>query len=183
MKIEGDLRFFFSLLLFLGLVLLRSVHMGRRLITTRRNPAALGSLPLKALMLVTAIVAAGLALFGAIHVPSAGLSSRYVISVFLGLLGLADVRNDWRFVANPRPTPMAWWYQHMGCMLGAGIAFHTAFLVFGARQWFGLKLFGGPLALISWVLPSAVGIPAISIWIRSYRRRFGDLSPRPVSAP
>jgi hypothetical protein len=27
-------------------------------------------------------------------VPSAGLSSLYVISVFLGLLGLADVRND-----------------------------------------------------------------------------------------
>ena len=34
-----------------------------------------------------------------------------------------------------------------------------------------------------WVLPSAVGIPAISIWIHSYRRKFGELSPRPASAP
>ena len=68
-------------------------------------------------------------------------------------------------------------------MLGAGIAFHTAFIVFGARQWFALKLFGGPTALVPWVLPSAVGIPTISIWIRSYRRRFGELPPPPASAP
>lgn len=73
-KIEGDMRFFLSILLFLALVL-RSLHMGRRLIKTRSSPTALANLPLKALMLVTGIVAAGLALFGAIHVPSAGLCS------------------------------------------------------------------------------------------------------------
>jgi hypothetical protein len=59
-------------------------------------------------MLVMGIVAVGLALFGAIHVPSAGLSSRYLTSVFLGLLTVADARRDWRFLANPRPTPTAW---------------------------------------------------------------------------
>jgi hypothetical protein len=107
-QIEGDIRFFSSILLFLALVRLRSVHVGRRLIKTRSNPDALANLPLKALMLVTGTVAVGLALFGAIHVPSAELSSRYLISVFLGLLGVADVRRDWRFLANPRPTPMAW---------------------------------------------------------------------------
>jgi hypothetical protein len=132
--IEGDIRFFSSNLLFLALVRLRSVHVGRRVIKTCSNPDALANLPLKALMLVTGIVAVGLALFGAIHVPSARLSSRYLISVFLGLLGVADVRRDWQFLANPRPTPMAWWYQHMGCMLGAGIAFHTTFIVFGAHS-------------------------------------------------
>jgi hypothetical protein len=133
-QIEGDIRFFSSILLFLALVRLRSVHVGRRLIKTRSNPDALANLPLKALMLVTGTVAVGLALFGAIHVPSAELSSRYLISVFLGLLGVADVRRDWRFLANPRPTPMAWWYYHMGCMLGVGIAFHNAFIVFGAHS-------------------------------------------------
>lgn len=107
-QIEGDIRFFSSILLFLALVRLRSVHVGRRLIKTRSNPDALANLPLKALMLVTGTVAVGLALFGAIHVPSAELSSRYLISVFFGLLGVADVRRDWRFLANPRPTPMAW---------------------------------------------------------------------------
>ena len=67
--------------------------------------------------------------------------------------------------------------------LGAGIAFHTAFIVFGARQWFGLQLFGGPLlGLLPWVLPSAIGIPTISIWIRSYRRRFGEVHPRTAPA-
>lgn len=46
-QIEGDIRFFFSILLFLALMLRRSVHMGRRLIKTRSNPAALANLPLK----------------------------------------------------------------------------------------------------------------------------------------
>ena len=53
MQIEGDIRFFFPILLFLALVLLRSVHMGRRLIKTRSNPVALANLPRKALMLAT----------------------------------------------------------------------------------------------------------------------------------
>ena len=110
MQIEGDIHFFFPILLFLALVLLRSVHMGLRLIKTRRNPLALANLPRKALMLVTGVVAVGLALFGAIHVPSAGLSRRYLSSVFLGLLGVADVRRDWRILAIPPPTPVAWWY-------------------------------------------------------------------------
>jgi hypothetical protein len=91
-------------------MLLRSVHVGLWLIKTRSKPVALANLPRKALMLVTGVVAVGLALFGAIHVPSAGLSRRYLSSVFLGLLGVADVRRDSRVLAIPWPTPMAWWY-------------------------------------------------------------------------
>ena len=41
---------------------------------------------------------------------------------------------------------MAWWYEHMGSMLGGGIAFHTAFLVLGAGRLFGLRL-DGPAAV------------------------------------
>lgn len=181
-QIERDIRFFFSILLLLALTLLQSVYMGRRLITTRSTPTALASRPLKALTVLTGVVAVGLTAFGAVHVPNAGPGSRYLISIVLGLLSAADARSDWRFLTNPRPSPRAWWYKHMGCMLGAGIAFHTAFVVFGARRWLDLQLLGGPLALLPWVLPTAIGVPAISIWIRYYRRRFGDLTPPAASA-
>lgn len=67
-----------------------------------------------------------------------------------------------------------WFYEHLGAMLGAGIAFHTAFAVFGANRLFSLGLEGW-LAVVPWVLPAAIGIPATALWEKRYRRRFGDL--------
>jgi hypothetical protein len=58
-------------------------------------------------------------------------------------------------------------------MIGAGIAFHTAFAVFGARQLFQLSPQGWA-AVLPWVLPAAVGIPAIAVWTRYYRWRSGN---------
>ena len=76
---------------------------------------------------------------------------------------------------------MAWWYKHMEAMIGNGVAFHTAFLVFGARGVIGGVL-EGPLALLPWVLPTAIAIPALHFWIRSYKRKFGEL-PREAGEP
>ena len=73
-----------------------------------------------------------------------------------------------------RTSPRAWLYEHLGSMLGAGIAFHTAFAVFGSAQLFDLGL-SGWTAVVPWVAPAAIGIPAIFLWTRHYRRKFGDL--------
>ncbi len=73
------------------------------------------------------------------------------------------------------PSPRGWMYEHLGAMLGAGIAFHTAFAVFGASRLFDIGLTGW-VSVIPWVLPAAVGIPATIIWTRSYRRRYGELA-------
>ena len=56
-------------------------------------------------------------------------------------------------------------------MLGGGIAFHTAFAVFGGARLFDLGLEGG-LAVIPWVLPALIGVPAIAIWVRHYKKEF-----------
>lgn len=77
-------------------------------------------------------------------------------------------------------SPKAWFYEHMGSLLGTGIAFHTAFAVFGATRLFELG-FHGWISVVPWVLPAAIGIPAIVIWTRYYRRRFGDLPSREVA--
>ena len=37
------------------------------------------------------------------------------------------------------------------------------------------------MRIVPWVLPAAIGIPAIAIWTRYYRKKFGELL-RPSSA-
>ena len=98
-----------------------------------------------------------------------------MIPVALGTLGIAGYFEERRFLANPRPTPMAWWYKHMEGMIGSGIAFHTAFLVFGGQRLFGGALMQGSWSFLPWILPAALGIPALQIWTRHYKRRFGEL--------
>ena len=39
------------------------------------------------------------------------------------VIGIAGYFEDRRFLANFRPTPVAWWYKHMDGMVGSGIAF------------------------------------------------------------
>lgn len=56
---------------------------------------------------------------------------------------------------------------HLGSMIGAGIASHTAFFVFGANRFFG-ELFTGNMKLIPWVLPGVVGSIIIFVLSRRY---------------
>jgi uncharacterized membrane protein len=67
-----------------------------------------------------------------------------------------------------RPAvPMHWWLAHMGNMLGACIAAATAFALAAGRR---IGVPGDSLAL--WLGPTAIGLPAIAIWIGYYWRRF-----------
>lgn len=124
--------------------------------------------------------AAGLTLVGGLGLLAlamwplgAGRGVSAVPLVFGGLaIGLAarDVRSFLRPPADPR----AWWYQHMGNMLGAYIATVSAFSVvnFTALP---------PAARFLW--PTVVGSPLIAIWTRYYKRRFagGRTRARPAT--
>jgi hypothetical protein len=110
-----------------------------------------------------------------------GLAWRQPVFVFMSPIGFLVGPGNLRFARRPRTTPMAWWYEHMGSMLGGGIAFHTAFFVLGAGRLLGLQL-EGVAAVAPWVLPSLVGIPASAIWTLYYRRKFGDLGRRQPAA-
>ncbi len=70
-------------------------------------------------------------------------------------------------------APKSWLYEHLGGMLGGGIAFHTAFAVFGGARLFNFGLEGG-LAVIPWVLPTLIGVPATAIWTRHYKNKFAQ---------
>ena len=79
-----------------------------------------------------------------------------------------------KVIHGRRPEKKAWFYEHMGAMLGTGVAFHTAFAVFGASRLFDLGLTGW-VAIIPWITPALIGIPASVIWTRFYQRKFSDL--------
>ena len=97
-----------------------------------------------------------------------------IVLFALSPIGFGVGFGNLRYLRGREKSKRGWFYEHLGGMLGAGIAFHTAFAVFGANRLFNLGLEGW-LAVMPWILPALVGIPASVIWTRYYRRRFGEL--------
>ena len=173
-EIPADQIMFVAILGFLGLLLLGGVETGVRAMRTRRQPDHFVGWRLRLLSLMQAGAGLALLVFGLVHVVRSG-GGHFWIPVALGGAGIANYFEDRRLLANPRPTPMAWWYTHMGGMVGSGIAFHTAFLVFGGQRLFGGALIQGTWSFLPWILPAALGLPALHVWTRYYKRRFGEL--------
>jgi hypothetical protein len=178
----GNVRFLFFILWYLSSAVLVGVQMGVRVLRTKNDPAKLETLPLRWNLNLLGLIALSLGLFGLYNSATADSGSRYIICVVIGFLGIADYRESLRFLKNPRPTPRAWWYKHMECMIGCGIGFHTAFLVFGFSRLVPAAALPGGWALLPWIAPTAIGVPLMLAWIRYYKRRFGELeySPEPA---
>jgi hypothetical protein len=86
------------------------------------------------------------------------------VPVVFGLLGMVLAGIDvWRFV-RPPADERAWWFAHMGGMLGSYIAAVSAFSVVN---------FAFLPTAVRWLWPTIVGTPLIALWIRYYRIRFG----------
>ena len=95
----------------------------------------------------------------------------YVLSP-IGISTCLDIKTS---IKNKHNYKKAWLYEHLAALLGTGIAFHTAFAVFGAAQIFDINL-SGYLQVIPWITPALIGIPAIMIWTRIYKQKYGDLN-------
>jgi uncharacterized membrane protein len=86
-------------------------------------------------------------------------------AVVFGLVGMGLAgKSMWQFLHPPREK-MFWWYEHLGNMLGSYIAAWTAFSVVTI----GRFVHGG---WVIWVLPTAIGVPAISLTTAYYKRKF-----------
>ena len=156
---------------YLGLVTFATVRQAMRALATRRAPETLWTPFHEALAWASIGSSAALIAF-ALTVWSD------VSPILLGLspIGLFTGRNMLRLMRNPRAERMGWFYSHLGSMLGGGIAFHTAFAVFGVQRLWAYDL-AGPLAVVPWILPTVIGLPAIAIWTRHYRRKFNRRAP------
>lgn len=98
-------------------------------------------------------------------------ASSAILLYALSPIGIFTGAGNLRYITAAAPPPRVWWYEHLGAMLGAGVAFHTAFAVFGSTRLFDIGL-DGWLAVIPWIAPTVVGVPAIALWTRHYRRKF-----------
>ncbi|MEM6689484.1 MAG: hypothetical protein AAF664_08665 [Planctomycetota bacterium] len=167
--LSGNIRFFFAILGALMCGLVSGIQLGSYCMRTKgkhdktRNRVLL-------FQILAALASASLAVFGAWQWLQTG-EGRYTLPLALGAFFAFDSRSAIRFLLSNESRDKEWWYLHMECMLGGGIAFYTAFFVFGFSRLSGVEL-SGFMQVIPWIIPSAIGIPATHLWIASYRRRF-----------
>lgn len=163
--IAHDMRMMATFLFYLVIITFTPVYHGVRVLATRRAPHRLRT-PFHTFTSAAAIAGSGAMI-------AVGIIAGQPVLLFMSPIGFLIGFGQLQFARKPYPTPMAWWYEHMGAMLGGGIAFHTAFLVLGAGRLIGLR-FDGLAGAIPWILPSLIGIPASEIWTRYYKRRFKE---------
>lgn len=163
----------FGFIVFLGyltLVTYVTVHHGMALLRHKRDPAALRT-PFN-----IGLAYAAMAASAAIVTYAIVMDPPIKILLFaLSPIGFLSGGGILRYIGSAPPSPREWWYEHMGAMLGGGIAFHTAFAVFGVSRLFDIGLTGW-VAVIPWVAPALIGVPGTAIWTRYYRRKFGELA-------
>lgn len=125
--------------------------------------------------------AASAASLGIVVLALARWTGSSILLLAMSPIGFFAGRGIRRYLQGEDTSSRAWFYEHMGATLGAGIAFHTAFAVFGASRLFDYQL-AGVISVLPWILPTLIGVPAGAVWERYYRRKFGDLPANPAVA-
>ena len=96
-----------------------------------------------------------------------------IVAIVFGLLGMRLAVGEMRkFIWKPKEK-MFWWYTHLGNFIGSYIAAWTAFLVTNIHPE------GAVMGKMLWLLPTAVGVPAIILTTAYYKRKF---APKPKVA-
>ncbi|WP_338865354.1 hypothetical protein [Myxococcus stipitatus] len=146
-----------------------SVSMGVRVLRTRARTTPnrnLFDLGLSALTL-------GLGLF----TGAWGLAVDIPLLWGFSLVGIVLGGSSLRYWLRAPQERMHWWFEHMGAMIGSGIATLTAVLVVNARH---LGIEGMQLAVF--LAPTVVGVTGLRLWVRYYRAKFAPkLTPRATS--
>jgi hypothetical protein len=154
--------------LFLGtiaLITLSGIHQLVRAPARKRESVPAPTFTDRALPLATSIAGVATAATGLVFAK--GLLVAFgSLAVFAGI-------GDLRFSLRKLPSRMAWWYQHMSGAMVTVIAALTAFLVFGGRRLLAQIVPDG-YGWILWIAPAIVIVPATELWIRRYKRRFGE---------
>jgi hypothetical protein len=89
----------------------------------------------------------------------------------LSPIGIGNGLGILAVIGGRRAEPGQWKLEHLNALLGCGVAFHTAFAVFGMNRILPLDL-PGTWQVLPWILPAAIGLPAAALMTRYYRRQF-----------
>jgi len=158
-------RVFATFLAYLAGITLAAGWQGVWAIETNREPKTMRT-PF-ALALNLAAILGGVAVFTlGIKYRSGPLIGLSPIGPFIGVGNL-------RYLLRGPQTRMHWWYEHLGSMVGTGIAGYTAFLVFGGSRLFP-TVARSQLFTVFWILPTLLGVPAIFLTVAYYQRKFHE---------
>lgn len=150
---------------YLGVITLATVHPGVRSIQHKREPERLRTSFHTGLN--------GLSIGVGLAVGAFGIATGTWLLLALAPIGPAQGTHALRYARRPPASRMAHRYEHMAGMLTGGIAFHTAFAVFGVQRFVEYSP-DGIVGILPWVLPAALGSIGIAVWTRIYRHRFGE---------
>ena len=170
-----DLYGFAFFLGYLGIATFASVRQSIRAVETRRQPETLKT----PFHLGLAYASIG----GSVGVIVYALTAWSDVSIILLALSPGGIFTGRRMLAlmrNPGAERMGWFFSHMGAMIGGGIAFHTAFAVFGVQRLWDYQL-AGLLGVLPWILPTLIGIPGLVYAQIHYRRKFNRTAPAAVA--
>ncbi len=159
---------FITFLAYLTLVTFVTVHHGMQVLRHKRNPAGLNTKFNVVLAYGSIAASIGIIAYALLLSPP-----NMILLIALSPIGFGNGFGQLRYMNSSTPSKRVWMYEHLGAMLGAGIAFHTAFAVFGSTRLFDIGLTGW-VAIIPWVAPTIIGIPAIVLWTRYYRQKYGE---------
>lgn len=173
-ELELEIRFFFVILLVLASWILMSLTVGISALRVRQDPLAMTRGIVRPSCWLAIAINAAAVIFGAYHWMQLGQTG-YIVPIVLGVIGCGEASKHLQFARDPFPTKMAWWYKHMDCMLGTGVGFYTAFIVFGSSRLFEVDR-SHWTSFIPWIVPTLIGAPVTLLWIRYYKKKFGELT-------
>lgn len=166
----NQMRFLGSLLGALSIYTLVPLVLSHYWLKAKTTPNIIHSAPLKALVLTEVAVSLMLGTYSFYMAMSGRTLWWSLFGLAIGAIVLTKKHRD--DVFKPTVLRMQWWYRHMEYILTTGIAFHTAFFVFGGR--FISELFTGSFALVPWLAPTVIGTPATLLWVAYYKRKFKE---------
>jgi hypothetical protein len=160
-------RLFATFLAYLAGITLASGWQGIWAIETKREPKAMRT-PFSLALNVVVLLAGLTVLILGIKYHSGPLIGLSPIGPFIGAGNL-------RYLLRGPQSRMHWWYEHLGSMIGTGIAGYTAFLVFGGSRLFP-SFARSQMYTLFWILPSLIGVPVIFMTVAYYQRKFHEAS-------
>lgn len=153
---------------YLGITTFASVHHALEVVRTRHAPQRIQTLRHYALAWISIVSSLAIVALGFVVKNEAS-----IVLFALSPIGIVVGADIWRFLASAGTDRTGWLFSHMMAMIGGGIAFHTAFAVFGSQRLFSYSL-RGPVAILPWILPALIGTPASLLAQRYYRRRLAQ---------
>lgn len=150
-------RLFFSLLLYLSVLVYAALRQGTLSLKYKQQPSKLQK-PDVLLANITLIISAP-ALF------YFGFDMNQKLPMIFSVLGLVSGMSNLRYAFLASKNSKAWLREHIGAMIGTGIGAHTAFFAFGGRT----LLSGiGEWQMVFWIAPGIIGSIAIRHFTKKY---------------